>query len=147
MNTWEQKPSDWRHAEWEVKHMEMIARKALLHVSNYDLVRMHHDITMICSVTPHMRKVSGPIYQEILRRYETTDDAGSRDLIGAIIKFLDVEDAGMNVMLLLWDTLKIDPPKEAQAYKEMQGTGFAQFNVADCRLAWLNWAHNFGIDW
>jgi len=98
---------------------------------NGQLIAQHHKDTMMCSLQDHMRKTSST-YPQIM--------AMGKDIVPDILKYLQKSElAGMSVMLLLWDILKISPYTPEDRAGEDKG-GFAlSFNVKKAKRAWLAW--------
>ena len=101
-----------------------------------ELIRLHERRTAICSFKKHMIRASGPYYKEIVRRiksnYAALDDT---------LRYLRDEEAGMSVMILLWDGTGVDPTKEAQSHPT---DGWTAWNVSEARNAWLKWSEGGG---
>ncbi len=93
-------------------------------MTNHELIQLHVKGTIFCSFQNHMRSAS-PTYKEIM--------AKGNEIIPDILKYLRDNDAGMNVMLLLWDITEISP------YQPETKSGFAMFGVEEAKQAWLKW--------
>ena len=97
-------------------------------MTNLELIEAHQEGTKFCSLSNHMKKVS-PTYDEII--------AKGRDIVPDILKYLrdNEETAGMSIMLLLWDILKISPYEP----KQIGDTDMAAYDVASAQEAWIQW--------
>jgi hypothetical protein len=135
---WDQAPDCVLDMESELNAANTTLERMLQCVPTYELVREHDDRTMICSVQHHMRRCSGPVYRELMRRYREADILDRRRFVVDVVNYLADGDGGMSVMMLLWDATGQDPTKDHQ--ERIGNTGFVGFDVESCRRAWIEWA-------
>lgn len=130
------------NAAWERDMAIASLDRMLIHIPTYDLVREHQERTMICSVSAHMERCSGPIMVEILRRCASpvvgVDDVPWNPRhIAEILSYLQnhIGESGMSLMLLLWRATGEDPARDYHVSEN----GWEKFIVSDCVDAWLQW--------
>lgn len=100
-------------------------------MENEELIKQHADGTKFCSFQHHMR-TSSPTYEQII--------AKGKDIVPDILKYLQENNGGMSIMLLLWDILEISP-YQPERIKNDKGeyVGMVGFNVLEARKAWIEW--------
>lgn len=136
-------------ARWEVDWWKRRYEHVVRQLPMPALIAEHDEMTMICSFQHHARKVSGPVYEEIMRRAESGTQVGGRPrrwnrfVVSDVLNYLRHKGGGMHVMMLLWDITDEDPTRDHQ--EGVGDTGFVGFNVEGCRQAWLSWGERMGL--
>lgn len=134
---WDEKPRAQRDAEWSYEWSEKSLKRLLPFVPIRQLINEHDYRTMACSSMHHMRKASGSVYEELERRFMASVFDGQKEFLRIVLKYMDEDRSGMNIMMILWDFTGEDPASEA--YEQIPSTQLAAFSVAGCRQAWLDW--------
>lgn len=98
-------------------------------MTNAELIKLHDDSTQMCSVAHHMRSCS-KTYNEIISK--------GTDIIPDILAYLNNDNQGMNIIMLLEDLVQEHPYRPEQ----IDGIGFVSYNVSEARNAWLQWGKN-----
>jgi len=97
----------------------------IVFMTNYELIRQHDYDTKGCSVMGSMIRVSST-YEEIISKGES--------IVPDIIDYLEKEEGGMNIILLLMSITKSKP----YTPRSLGDSGLAGWNVNECRQAWLD---------
>ena len=97
-------------------------------MTNYVLIKVHDESTMLCSFPGHMRKAS-TTYKEIISK--------GKEIIPDILKYMKEEEShgNMSVMLLLWDITGESP----YSPESIGDTGWGAYSVNDAAKAWIDW--------
>lgn len=98
-------------------------------MTNKELIKLHDDSTGFCSFANHMRDCS-KTYNEIISK--------GTEIIPDILSYLNDNNQGMNIIMLLEDLIQEHPYKPEQ----IDGIGFVSYNVAEARKSWLEWGKN-----
>lgn len=96
-------------------------------MSNLELIKAHEEGTKFCSFIHHMESAS-PTYKKIIKK--------GKDILPDVLMYMrDNKDSGMSIILLLCQITKITPYQP----KQIKNTTFAEYDVQDCRKAWIKW--------
>lgn len=101
-------------------------------ISNYELIKLHDESTMLCSFPGHMRDCSGT-YKQIIEK--------GNEIIPNILAYLKNEKSGGMSIILLLEDITHESPYEP---KPIGDTGFVSYKVSDTIKAWLNWGKRKG---